>query len=512
MVRAIAALYLAMLLSGCVGYANQGYVAGTAGSGAAAAPPIPAPSPRPPLASATGEKAAADTGKAVPKPGQEPDLVPNPAAANEVNGENAPSAAPGRNDSSAPQISGACGGGRYRECILGVCVCLPNAGTVGPPPVTANSLPPPGAGGVARNTGQVFGGANSVVRNPGQLWTVPSQGPRRAGGNGQYDVVRVFFGTDRAMHFNADGQPRFDTDHAQVVTFGSADVSIPRDHVTGRIESPSVLRMEFHRDPSRDVTLLQVVVTPYDQFRAEMRSKALNASTPSVLLFIHGYNVSFEDAAMRTAQMAYDLDFLGAPVFFSWPSRGNLVGYFEDEQAIERAQGDIEQFVTEVLAASPGANLYVIAHSMGNRGMTRALVSFAHNHPDHAGRIRELVLAAPDIDTDVFVHQIAPNLVAIGAPVTLYASSTDRALTISELIHGGPRAGDAGQNLVLLDGIETIDVTNVDTDLTGHSYVGDRRSILSDLYYIIQGDMRANKRFGLSHKTRNGSEYWTFNR
>jgi esterase/lipase superfamily enzyme len=127
-------------------------------------------------------------------------------------------------------------------------------------------------------------------------------------------------------------------------------------------------------------------------------------------------------------------------------------------------------------------------------------------------RIREVVLAAPDIDTDVFVHQIAPDLVAIGAPVTLYASSTDRALSLSRLIHGGPRAGDSGDSLVVLKGIETIDATNVDAALTGHSYVGDRRSILSDLYYIIQCGVRAGKRFGLSRKTRNGSGYWAFNR
>ncbi|MEX3936124.1 alpha/beta hydrolase [Paraburkholderia phymatum] len=340
----------------------------------------------------------------------------------------------------------------------------------------------------------------------------PKTAPKRAGANGRYDVVRVFFGTDRVVSVPKDGPLQFTSDHAPAVTFGSVDVSIPRNHVTGAIESPSVLRMEFHRDPERDVTILHVALSPYEQFRAEMRTKALNASTPGVLLFIHGYNVSFEDAAMRTAQMAYDLDFPGAPVFFSWPSRGRLAGYFDDEQSIERAEADIEQFVTQVLASSPGAYLYVIAHSMGNRGMTRALMNFARNHPDEGYRLREVVLAAPDIDTDVFVNQIAPGLIAIGAPVTLYASSTDRALSISRMIHGGPRAGDSGENLVLLKGIETIDVTNVDTDLTGHSYVGDRRTILSDLYYIIQADTRASKRFGLSHRTRNGSDYWVFNR
>ncbi|WP_408390386.1 alpha/beta hydrolase [Paraburkholderia sediminicola] len=123
-----------------------------------------------------------------------------------------------------------------------------------------------------------------------------------------------------------------------------------------------MMRMEFHRDPSRDVTILHVAATPYDQFRSELRAKALNASTPSVLFFVHGYRTSFQDAAMRTAQMAYDLDFAGAPVFFSWPSRDSLIGYFDDEQSIERAQADIEQFVMQVLAASPGAYLYVIAY------------------------------------------------------------------------------------------------------------------------------------------------------
>ncbi|MEX4004162.1 alpha/beta hydrolase [Paraburkholderia sp. EG285A] len=329
---------------------------------------------------------------------------------------------------------------------------------------------------------------------------------------GKYEVVRVFFGTDRGRSADVKQTPVFSAEHAPAITYGSVDVSIPQHHATGRIESPPLWRVFADRDPTRDVTVLKVAVTPYDQFRDELRSKALNASTPSVLLFIHGYNVSFEDAAMRTAQMARDLQFAGAPVLFSWPSRANLFAYFNDEAAIERAQDDIEHFVTQVLAATPGANLYVIAHSMGNRGMTRALVGFARAHPEQAGRIREVILAAPDIDTDVFVHQIAPSLVAIGAPVTLYASSTDHALRISEAIHGGPRAGDSGDSMVLLRGIETIDVTNVDTDLTGHSYVGDQRTILSDLYYIVRNDTRASGRFGLTRQTRNGSEYWVFNR
>jgi esterase/lipase superfamily enzyme len=37
---------------------------------------------------------------------------------------------------------------------------------------------------------------------------------------------------------------------------------------------------------------------------------------------VHGYNVSFDDAALRTAQLAYDLTFDCPAAFFSWPSKG----------------------------------------------------------------------------------------------------------------------------------------------------------------------------------------------
>jgi esterase/lipase superfamily enzyme len=336
--------------------------------------------------------------------------------------------------------------------------------------------------------------------------------PERSSQDTEYGVVRVFFGTDRERVNVPAKQAEFDSTHAKTITYGSVDVSIPRDHVIGHLESPSILRFEFNPDPSRDVAVLNVNVSGYDQFRSEMRAKALNAPIPSVLLFIHGYNVSFYDAARRTAQMAYDLDFQGAPVFFSWPSHGEAMAYAADGQALERAQDDLEQFVSQVLLASPGANIYVIAHSMGNRGMTAALIDFARNHPEDASRIKEIVLAAPDIDTDVFINQIGPKLVKIGAPITLYVSSRDIALKLSEYFNDGPRAGDCGKDMVLLDGIETVDASSVDTDFLGHSYIGDRRSVLSDLYYVLRDGKRASDRFGLSANWRHGREYWVFNR
>jgi esterase/lipase superfamily enzyme len=123
-----------------------------------------------------------------------------------------------------------------------------------------------------------------------------------------------------------------------------------------------------------------------------------------------------------------------------------------------------------------------------------------------------VILAAPDIDADVFKRDIAPALTAAGRPITLYASSEDLALVASKAVHGSPRAGDSGQGLVIVAGIETIDATNIDTSLLGHSYFAETRSVLSDMFYLIRNGQRADQRFGLRSMDTQAGRYWVFER
>ncbi|MDE7523267.1 alpha/beta hydrolase, partial [Ligilactobacillus salivarius] len=135
------------------------------------------------------------------------------------------------------------------------------------------------------------------------------------------------------------------------------------------------------------------------------------------------YNVSFRDAARRTAQLAYDLRFDGAPVFYSWPSQAALAGYFTDEQTIARSVPMIEGFLADMADRSGAQNLYIIGHSMGTRGLTQALRNLVAKRPDLRGRFRGIILAAPDIDAKVFRTELAPVLRQASGRVTLYASS-----------------------------------------------------------------------------------------
>jgi esterase/lipase superfamily enzyme len=322
-------------------------------------------------------------------------------------------------------------------------------------------------------------------------------------------IVRVFFATDRSRNGNKNPDEMFGANRSNL-TYGTCEVSIPREHRMGELESPSIWRLEFRADPAKHVVLLKVAIASKDKFFADMAARVRQSNTSNTFLFVHGYNVTFADAARRTAQITYDLAFDGAPIFYSWPSQGLTPAYTIDEQNIEWSQANLRNFLEDVFTHSDAQNVYLIAHSMGNRALTRAVASLLTEKPDLRSRLKEVILTAPDIDADVFKRDIAPVLAAASRSVTLYASSQDLALVASKKVHGYPRAGDSGQGLVVVPWIETVDATSVDTSLLGHSYFAESRSVLSDIYYLIHEGKRADQRFGLRPIDAHAGRYWEF--
>lgn len=326
-----------------------------------------------------------------------------------------------------------------------------------------------------------------------------------------YAVVKVGFATDRQRDLGKPAAQRFNNERNNTasLSYGHCEISIPRDHRMGELESPSLWRLEFRADPARHVVLLDAEVEDQARFFAGVAAQVRASASGSAFIFIHGYNVSFEDAARRTGQMAYDLGFDGAPVFYSWPSQGGVARYTVDENNIEWSTPHLQAFLTDFLQKTDAAKVYLIGHSMGNRGLARAVAGLIETQPELARRIAEIILTAPDIDADVFRQEIAPRLTAAQHPVTLYASSEDLALAASRLVHGHRRAGDSGEGMLLLAGVETIDATGVDTGFLKHSYFAEQRSALSDMFYLIHDNARADQRFLDPVDTPKG-RYWTF--
>ncbi len=273
----------------------------------------------------------------------------------------------------------------------------------------------------------------------------------------------------------------YGTQLSETVEMGVCEVTIPESHRTGELESPLLLQMDFTEDPAKHIVLKSVHRLDPDSFFDDMHHE-LTLNGNNVLVFVHGYNVSFEDAARRTAQMAFDLKFPGAPVFYSWPSQANWYGYRHDSENIKNSVDQIKSFLTEIAAKSKATSINLVAHSMGNVGLTSALLRMSDST-----KFNQIVLAAPDIDAEVFKHDIAPKIVPRGNRVTLYTSKTDLALIASKYFNHGQRAGDSGSELLLVPGMQTIDATAVDSSLLGHSYYGSNVSVLYDLGQLLNG-------------------------
>ncbi|MHA6194497.1 alpha/beta hydrolase [Pseudomonas wadenswilerensis] len=321
-------------------------------------------------------------------------------------------------------------------------------------------------------------------------------------------VIRTYFATNRNQT-GPSKSPAFFGNQEAGLSYGVADVSIPRDHRLTEMEAPFLGK--WFETPKRHLMLLDVSTASRDQVIAAIREKVSSTKGKSALVFIHGYNVSFEDTARRTAQLSYDLGFEGAPIFYSWPSQHELLSYGDDEKLIERAKPSMKSFLADVWRQTDAQNIYFVAHSMGNRGLTSALAELVkENDTQTNARMRRLILTAPDIDHAAF-DKIREALVSTGAPVTLYAASNDNALWFSKRLHEeSDRVGSTSRKIMISQGIETIDASDVKNDLIGHSYYAENSSVVADMFYLFQTDLRAQQRFNLKPISTSDGTYWKF--
>lgn len=294
------------------------------------------------------------------------------------------------------------------------------------------------------------------------------------------------------------------------VELGICEVAIPKIHRAGELEAPQIWRFEREYDPAKHVTLRKTARLQHDAFYEQLRAQVSNSPDREVLVFVHGFNVSFEDAARRTAQMANDLKLQGAPVFYSWPAdKYFLLTYGKDEASVGWAAPHLKEFLLDLVHNTDARAINLVAHSMGNRALTTALREIDLQLRDEARLFNQVVLAAPDIDADDFRDNIAPAIQRTAKQVTLYASKNDIALGASRLFHRNPRAGDTSRGLVLVAGMHTIDVSNINGGPWGHSYVGASDPVLRDLHLLLTS-LPPERRTWLKMDELDGQTYWAF--
>ena len=271
------------------------------------------------------------------------------------------------------------------------------------------------------------------------------------------------------------------------VSYGVATVSIPPNHRRGETETSSFLAslvpISAYDYDAHYMSVKAVSAQSKDQFFHSF--EVLLKDSDTALLFIHGYNVKFDDAVMRAAQMKYDLQFKGPVLLYSWASRGKLKGYTADEETAQWSARNLAPVLKEVATSTGARRLVIIAHSMGNRVLTLALESLANQHVSLSATLKEVVLAAPDIDTGVF-EQMATAIRSSASHVTIYESTKDEALVASRKFHDFSRLGDA-KPIHVIAGFDVLDASTLETDFLGHSYFASNDSILADIADLLDG-------------------------
>lgn len=305
-----------------------------------------------------------------------------------------------------------------------------------------------------------------------------------------YAPVDILYATDRHMSQKDGIELAYGPDRGQLQT-GIFAVGMPRDLRKDPIEVKAVVKLK-----------------PADDFFLALQERVAQSKRKEVLVFVHGYYVAFDEAARRTAQLAYALGFPGVAILYSWPSQAALTGYLADETNIEWTIPHFREFLRQVTTKSGAERVHVIAHSMGNRAVVAGLRQLAAEPQRPATPlVHELVLMAPDVDADIFREAI-PEIRSVVRRMTLYSSSQDKALLISKTVHGYQRAGDTKPAIVVVSGVDTIDASAADTGMTGHSYYADSRSVLFDLYTLFRHGDAPEARFGLLPMEQWGQRYW----
>lgn len=353
----------------------------------------------------------------------------------------------------------------------------------------------PGEGDVAE-AGHVHDFASETLPSSSEKWT-----------GKEYKVVEVFYATDRKRTGDPEPASVYGAETGDL-QLGRLEVSIPKRHQCGNLESPSYLRLEFHEDPEKHIVLLRVSEPISEEaWTGGIDDRLAGSRAKAVLLFIHGFDDTFEFAARRAAQLAWDLGLDGVPALFSWPSQATEQGYPADEDRVIDAVPDLKRVLTLIRKRTKAKSIHVVAHSMGNRVLCNALREFALEKSDV--RVNQVILAAPDIYSRVFSKQLAPEIIKVSGRISLYASSKDKALALSMKIHQDPRAGLSGADIVVAPGIDTIDASNVDTSLIGHGYFAENRAVIEDIFQVIAHESPPN----LRHLVKLGKElaiYWGF--
>ena len=346
----------------------------------------------------------------------------------------------------------------------------------------------------------------------------------------QTGKMNLLYVTDRAPEVDESGVLSYGYGRSRSVAFGSAIVDIePRmswqelqnasqdqelskklslrlasivEHGRFQETPPAVVLIDgqLREDPVERQKTLQTE----QAFREEIKRRIALAPKAGVLMFVHGYNNDFDDAAFTLAELWHYLGREYVPVLYTWPAGiGGISGYMYDRESSEFTVHHLKNLIRELIAIPEIEQAHMIAHSRGTDVLSSALrelsIATQASGAEVAEKIRnsQIIFAAPDLDMDVVSQRIvAEQLGTGGKNITIYTSKTDKAIGLAEtLFKSVKRVGRLGaadltqrelDHMKHMDGIALIDLQEIDDPRASHSYFHSDPAASSDLVLAVR--------------------------
>jgi len=261
------------------------------------------------------------------------------------------------------------------------------------------------------------------------------------------------------------------------------------------------------------------------RFAERINAKLAHSNRKDVFIYVHGYKVIFSNPILVSAEIWHFLGYEGVFIAYAWPSTPSRWAYFSDIETAEIASHNLRRLI-EYLAEETGAErLHIIGYSAGTRMVANALHQLALLHAKKGKiavqrkvRIGHVILLGSDLDRQIFGAYLIDGLLNVAQSISVYVSTQDKALGLSQWLFKRQRLGQRWPELLspqaigYLNGtpnLQIIDVTGIEgsTEGNGHGYFRTSPWVSSDILMTLMHDLDPDER-GLIRSP--GDPEWRF--